>query len=440
MSYKIGVIGPINLDLIIRGNAPTNINKLLEWTDLSDVYCITAGAAGNVAQNLKKLGNEIHLISCVADDNFGTIVLSSLKKSGIQTDFITIEEGKEGGIAIYILLFRDNKRPATYKMPTHHGWPYEISESMRNYLLDTDLLHSSGYLHFSDLWNDNFLNLFREAKEKGIKTSMDPQFPLKPLDPPWIEVMKPLISYIDILMVDESEALNLTGLNEINEAQFRILKLVSGRGIIYFGNDDESIYAFRGSHEGYFKKIFHDILPENRITLGENQRSVSTINRIGIEFIRKNHGRVPKTAGSKLIPSSADSIILKEFPNTMEEASYICKRIIYLRDIKNIGLEKMAIILKGLGYETHIMENSLKQHGIQYYRRDSRSLLDNHYVNYLINFSRLCLIAGADNINGSPGCIKLSGPQYSAQYLFDRLALSEIINIDPFFYRNMKKD
>lgn len=224
MSYKIGIIGPVNLDLVIRGNAPSNINQLLEWSDLSEVHSITAGAAGNVAQNLKKLGNEIHLVSCVADDNFGTIVLSSLKKSGIETGYITIEKGKEGGIAIYILLFGDNKRPATFKIPTHHGWPPEFSDDMKQYLLDTNLLHSSGFLHFSDLWNENFVNLFKEAKERGIKTSMDPQFPLQPLDPPWIKVLKPLIHYIDILMVDENEALNITGLNDIKEAADMLIK------------------------------------------------------------------------------------------------------------------------------------------------------------------------------------------------------------------------
>jgi 2-dehydro-3-deoxygluconokinase len=247
MGYKISVIGPVNLDLIIRGNAPTNINELKQWADLSEVHCITAGAAGNVAQNLKKLGNEIHLVSCVADDNFGTIVLNSLKRSGIETDFITVEEGKEGGIAIYMLLFGDDKRPATFKIPTHHGWPNKFNDDMKNYLLDTDLLHSSGYLHFSDLWNDSFLNLFKEAKEKGIKTSMDPQFPLKPLDPPWMKAIKSLIPYIDILMVDEGEALNLTGLNEIYEAAdmlisegFEIVAIKLGdKGVMVIDNNNE---------------------------------------------------------------------------------------------------------------------------------------------------------------------------------------------------------
>ena len=230
MVYKISVLGPVNIDLIIRGNAPTNIKDLLKWADLSEVYCITAGAAGNVAQNLKKLGNEIHLVSCVADDNFGLIVLNSLQKMGINTDFVDVEAGKESGIAIYILLFGDNKRPATFKLPTHHGWPYELNDNMKNYLLDADLVHSSGYLHFSNLWNENFLELFKDAKKLGRLTSMDPQFPLGPLDPPWIKILSPLIPFIDVLMIDENEAINITGLKEINRAADMLIN--EGFGIV----------------------------------------------------------------------------------------------------------------------------------------------------------------------------------------------------------------
>ena len=230
MVYKISVLGPVNIDLIIRGNAPTNIKDLLKWADLSEVYCITAGAAGNVAQNLKKLGNEIHLVSCVADDNFGLIVLNSLQKMGINTDFVDVEAGKESGIAIYILIFGDNKRPATFKLPTHHGWPHELNDNMKNYLLDADLVHSSGYLHFSNLWNENFLELFKDAKKLGRLTSMDPQFPLEPLDPPWIKILSPLIPFIDVLMIDENEAINITGLKEINRAADMLIN--EGFGIV----------------------------------------------------------------------------------------------------------------------------------------------------------------------------------------------------------------
>jgi 2-dehydro-3-deoxygluconokinase len=218
MVYTISVIGPVNIDLIIRGNAPTNIKELRKWADISEVSCLTAGAAGYVAQNLRKLGNEIHLVSCIGDDAFGAMIKNSFEKVGMNTQHILIEKGTESGIAIFMLLFGDKKRPATFKMPTHHGWPPKLDIQLKNYLLNSQLLHSAGYFHFQDLWNEDFRSLYKEAKSKGLITSMDPQFPLKPINPPWIKILKPLIPFLDILMIDEMEAGNITGQNNIKEA------------------------------------------------------------------------------------------------------------------------------------------------------------------------------------------------------------------------------
>jgi len=220
---KIGILGPLNIDLIIRGTAPFDPTELNNWTGASDIYCLVAGAAGYIAQNLKTLGNEIHLVSCLGDDPFAITIKSTLEKFGIDTSNITIEEGKESAIAVFILLFGGNKRPLIYKLPTHHGWPPELSESQIDYLLDAQLLHSAGYFHFSDLWNENFLNLLKKAKGKGLLVSMDPQFPLIELEVPWIKVLKDLIPYIDIFMVDENEALNITGKNNIEDAAIELI-------------------------------------------------------------------------------------------------------------------------------------------------------------------------------------------------------------------------
>ncbi len=117
-----------------------------------------------------------------------------------------------------MLLFGDKKRPATFRLPSHHGWPPIFDEDMRTYLLDADLLHSAGYFHFQNLWNEDFINFFKQAKNKGLLTSMDPQFPLKPIDPPWLKILKPLVPYIDILMIDEIEAINISGKKNLKEA------------------------------------------------------------------------------------------------------------------------------------------------------------------------------------------------------------------------------
>jgi sugar/nucleoside kinase (ribokinase family) len=218
MGYRIGVLGPLNIDLIIRGNAPTDIEEIRRWSDVSDVSCLAAGAAGYVSQDLKKLGNEVHLVSCIGDDPFGGVILTALSRAGIDTRHILIEEGTEGAIAIFILLFGDNKRPFTCRLPTHHGWPPALDEAARDYLLDADLLHSAGYLHFPDLWDGELVALYREAKDRGLTTSLDPQFPLTPLDPPWMRILRPLVPYVDVLMVDENEALQLTGERVVEEA------------------------------------------------------------------------------------------------------------------------------------------------------------------------------------------------------------------------------
>jgi sugar/nucleoside kinase (ribokinase family) len=223
MGFKIGVVGPLNIDIIIKGNAPVNIEELNRWSGPSEIHILTAGAAGYIAQNLNLLGNEIHLVSSIGDDSFGKMILDILTKSGINTQYIVVEQGKECAIAIFILLFGNDKRPLTFRLPTNSGWPKKFNKRVEDHLLDTELLHSAGYFHFPDLWNENFVALLKKAKSYGLKVSMDPQFPLSSLEPPWINVLNPLIPYIDILMVDQKEALSITAKDSIEEAAKMLL-------------------------------------------------------------------------------------------------------------------------------------------------------------------------------------------------------------------------
>ena len=71
---SIGVIGPINVDLIIRGNAPKEVEKLIQWGGSSDIDILLAGAVGYFSQNLAKLGVDVHLVSTIADDPLGSLL------------------------------------------------------------------------------------------------------------------------------------------------------------------------------------------------------------------------------------------------------------------------------------------------------------------------------------------------------------------------------
>jgi sugar/nucleoside kinase (ribokinase family) len=263
MGFKIGVVGPLNIDIIIKGNAPVNIEELNRWSGPSDIHILTAGAAGYIAQNLNRLGNEIHLVSSIGDDSFGKMILDILTKSGINTKYIVVEQGKECAIAIFILLFGNDKRPLTFRLPTHSGWPKKFDKRVEDHLLDTELLHSAGYFHFPDLWNDNFVALLKKAKSRGLTVSIDPQFPLSSLEPPWIKVLKPLIPYIDILMVDQQETLSIMAKNSIEEAAKALLE--EGFKIIAIKLGDKGVLVKDAS----IMKYVHAITPKRFVdTIG----------------------------------------------------------------------------------------------------------------------------------------------------------------------------
>jgi len=232
---RVGALGALNIDIILHGTAPSNPEELRSWIGSSQITFLTAGAVGYFSLNFAKLGCDVHLVSVIADDPFGRSIVSSLKKAKIRTEHILIEPNTESGIGIYLLLFESPKRPMTYRLPTHHAWPPHLALAATKYLLDTDLVHCGGYLHFPDLWNGEVANLLAKAKRRGLVTSLDPQFPLSPLDPPWLRVLKPLLSHTDILFIDESEALGVSGAGTLEGAMKILPKIGVSRIAVKLG-------------------------------------------------------------------------------------------------------------------------------------------------------------------------------------------------------------
>ena len=56
MHYDIGLIGPLNVDLLITGQAPTDMAELTRWAGPSNVFLCAAGSAGYIAQDLARFG------------------------------------------------------------------------------------------------------------------------------------------------------------------------------------------------------------------------------------------------------------------------------------------------------------------------------------------------------------------------------------------------
>src|SRR4030042_964237 len=192
----------------------------------------------------------------------------------------------------------------------------------------------------------------------------------------------------EFILIDE--------LQETNKAQLEIVRNLSCRNCIFFGNDDESIYSFRGSTINNFNRIYdviskNDKKSANILMLKTNYRSSSTINGACTKFISRNKERIEKKC--KTLRNTPDKpegdLIARELNTTLDEVNFICEKIKYLRVYKKIKLEEICIVIKGAGYKTKLLENILTQNKISFIRRNSRALLDNIYVQYVINFLKL---------------------------------------------------
>lgn len=101
------------------------------------------------------------------------------------------------------------------------------------------------------------------------------------------EILEKYRNRFEYILIDEFQ--------DINKVQYQLIKMLSTKNICVVGDDDQSIYAFRGSDPSFILDFERDYPNTKVIKLEQNYRSsheiVSTANRI----IAKNEQRKVKT-------------------------------------------------------------------------------------------------------------------------------------------------
>ncbi len=134
------------------------------------------------------------------------------------------------------------------------------------------------------------------------------------------EVLERYQDRYQYLMVDEYQ--------DTNTAQFRFVSLLAKkyRNLCVVGDDDQSIYRFRGANIRNilnFEKVFPDA---KVVRLEQNYRSTQRILQAANEVIRHNRGRKEKTLWTENEPG--EKVRLRQFPSGFEEASFVASEIV----------------------------------------------------------------------------------------------------------------
>ena len=136
------------------------------------------------------------------------------------------------------------------------------------------------------------------------------------------EVLKKWQEKFQYILIDEFQ--------DINMVQFRIVQLLTGKyqNLFVVGDDDQSIYGFRGSNPGImldFEKYYPNT---EKVLLETNYRCSESIVKEALKVIEQNQVRFKKEI--KSIPGAKhyeDSVIYKNFKNYHKEYSYIAEKI-----------------------------------------------------------------------------------------------------------------
>ena len=157
------------------------------------------------------------------------------------------------------------------------------------------------------------------------------------------------------VMIDEYQ--------DTNQLQYRLTALLAGgyENICVVGDDDQSIYKFRGATIENILSFEKQFKGARVIRLEQNYRSTQAILNAANAVISHNRGR----KGKKLWTENAagDRITVYEAPSEREEADYVSSRIISMSRGKNF---KDFAVLYRTNAQSNAVENSFKRSGIPY--------------------------------------------------------------------------
>ncbi len=159
------------------------------------------------------------------------------------------------------------------------------------------------------------------------------------------------------MLVDEYQDTNI--------AQYLWLRLLAthSHNICCVGDDDQSIYGWRGAEIGNILKFEHDFEGARIIRLEENYRSTPDILSAASSVIANNEGRLGKTLYSNI--PAGEKVKLVSLWDDKAEARYIADEIESLQQIKQLSLEEIAILVRA-GYQTRAFEECFINRGIPY--------------------------------------------------------------------------
>lgn len=185
---------------------------------------------------------------------------------------------------------------------------------------------------------------------------------------------------IRYLLVDEYQ--------DTNMAQYELVKLLVGEreALTVVGDDDQSIYAWRGARPENLARLEQDFPSLKLIKLEQNYRSTSLILKAANQVIANNPHVFEKALWSDL--GAGDKIRVIRCRHEDAEAEQIAAEILDLKLKQNIPFKDFAVLYRG-NHQSRLLEIKLQAFQVPYHMSGGSSFFSKNEIKDAMGYLRL---------------------------------------------------
>lgn len=174
------------------------------------------------------------------------------------------------------------------------------------------------------------------------------------------------------IMIDEFQ--------DINPMQYQIIRKIAGMepNIFIVGDDDQSIYGFRGAKPDIMRQFMEDYKNTAQLLLNVNYRCHEDIVHKSLRVININKNRYPKEISASHADGSG--VIIKKYPNQENEYENLINKLKELKAAGDLELLSNTAIIYRTNHECSLLAEKLLLNKIPFVIKEVITSQYDHFV------------------------------------------------------------
>ena len=194
------------------------------------------------------------------------------------------------------------------------------------------------------------------------------------------DILKKWQEKFQYILVDEFQ--------DVNQAQYDVVRMLAAPqdNLFVVGDDDQSVYGFRGAKPGIMMEFMKDYPKARQILLDVNYRSSGYIVKGALRVIGNNKIRFEKKIEAFRTPD--ETVHVQEVKDPVQEAEYVLERIREYRE-KGVSYTEMAVLYR-TNVDARAMSELMTEYQIPFVMKEHLNNIYEHFIALdMISYLRL---------------------------------------------------